>query len=65
MGGVFWEWKVLFNGLLMSNALLCCVFDAAKECGTPVVHPSTEAGVRGDGSLMNCEGRVEYIVIAG
>ena len=65
MGGVFCEWKVLFDGLLMSNALLCCVFDAAKECGTPVVHPSTEAGVRGDGSLVNCEGQIENIVIAG
>ena len=65
LGGVFCGWKVLFNGLLMSYALLCCVFDAAKEYGTPVVHPSSEAGVRGDGSLMNCEGRVEDIVIAG
>ena len=65
LGGVFCGWKVLFNGLLMSNALLCCVFDAAKEYGAPGVHPSTEAGVRGDGSLMNCEGRVEYMVIAG
>ena len=57
MGGVFCGWKVLFNGLLMSNALLCCVFDAAKEYEAPGVHPSTEAGVRGDGSWMKCEGR--------
>ena len=62
-GGVFCWWKVLFNGLLMSNALLCCVFNAAKDCGTPGVHPSTEAGVRGYGSLVNCEGRIEKFVI--